>query len=93
MNFLIQILKHPTTIIASIALGIFLGQQFPALSLSLTPIADIYISLLKMIALPLMISAVIFSISRLLSDGEAPILMRRFLLMFILVLPLSLIHI
>lgn len=87
MTFLIQILKHPATIIASIALGILLGQQFPTLSLGLTPIADIYISLLKMVALPLMISAVIFSISRLLSDGEASILMRRFILMFILVLP------
>jgi len=87
MSFLIQILKHPATIVASIALGIFLGQQFPSFSLSLSPIADVYISLLKMIALPLMITAVIFSISRLMSDGEAPVLMRRFLLMFALVIP------
>jgi len=89
MSFLIQILKHPATIVASIALGIFLGQQFPSFSLSLSPIADVYISLLKMIALPLMITAVIFSISRLMSDGEAPVLMRRFLLMFALVIPFA----
>ena len=89
MSFLIQTLKHPATIVASIALGIFLGQQFPSFSLSLSPIADVYISLLKMIALPLMITAVIFSISRLMSDGEAPVLMRRFLLMFALVIPFA----
>lgn len=89
MSFLIQFLKHPVTIVASIALGIFLGQQFPSFSLSLSPIADVYISLLKMIALPLMITAVIFSISRLMSDGEAPVLMRRFLLMFALVIPFA----
>lgn len=91
MSYLVQILKHPAAIIASIVVGIFLGQQFPVLSLKLTPVAEIYISLLKMVALPLMISAVIFSISRLLSDGEAPVLMRRFLLTFILVIPSAII--
>ena len=50
MSYLVQILKHPATIIASIVVGIFLGQQFPVLSLKLTPVAEIYISLLKMIA-------------------------------------------
>ncbi len=89
MRVLIQMLQHPVTIVASIFLGVLFGQYFPDFSLSLTPIADVYISLLKMVALPLMISAVIFSVSRLLGDGDAPVLMRRFLLMFFLVMPFA----
>jgi len=89
VRVLIQMLQHPVTIVASIFLGVLFGQYFPDFSLSLTPIADVYISLLKMVALPLMISAVIFSVSRLLGDGDAPVLMRRFLLMFFLVMPFA----
>ncbi len=91
MRVLIQMLQHPVTIVASIFLGVLFGQYFPDFSLSLTPIADVYISLLKMVALPLMISAVIFSVSRLLGDGDAPVLMRRFLLMFFLVMPFAMV--
>lgn len=91
MRVLIQMLQHPVTIVASIFLGVLLGQYFPGFSLSLTPVADVYISLLKMVALPLMISAVIFSVSRLLGDGDAPVLMRRFLLMFVLVMPFAMV--
>ena len=87
MTMFIRFLKNPVTVVMSIILGIFIGQKFPQFSLSLAPIADVYVSLLQMIALPLMISAVIFSISRLLSDGQAPVLMKRFVVVFCLAIP------
>jgi Na+/H+-dicarboxylate symporter len=87
MTMFIRFLKNPVTVVMSIILGIFIGQKFPQFSLSLAPIADVYVSLLQMIALPLMISAVIFSISRLLSDGQAPVLMKRFVAVFCLAIP------
>ena len=87
MTMFIRFLKNPVTVVMSIILGIFIGQKFPQFSLGLAPIADVYVSLLQMIALPLMISAVIFSISRLLSDGQAPVLMKRFVAVFCLAIP------
>ena len=86
-----KLLTHPLTIVASIVVGIYLGLKFETAAMSLKPVSDIYVSLLKMVALPLMFSAIIFSISRLLSDGNANALISRFFGTFVVTLPVIII--
>ena len=89
MSTLILILKHPLAVIFAIISGLVFGQYFPQLSISLEFLSSVYINLLKVVTLPLMISAVIFSISRLFGDGNAKQLLARFLLVFSIFLPLT----
>ena len=80
---------NPWVIFSSLAIGFLLGIYAPALSLSMSFIGDIYVDLLKMIALPFMVSAVIFSLQRLFREGGSAELMKRvgvvFLVFFVAV--------
>lgn len=60
----------PWTIFACIALGFGLGTIDPGLAKNLDMVGIIYVDLLKMIILPFMFSAVIFSLQKLFRDGE-----------------------
>lgn len=62
---------NPMVVIASLVAGLACGAWFPATSLGLAAISDVYIDLLKMIALPFMGSAVIVSLHRLFKEGSA----------------------
>ena len=62
--------SNPWTILSSVILGALLGWAFPLLSKSLSVIGEVYIDLLKMIVLPFMFSAIIFSLQKLLRDGH-----------------------
>lgn len=79
MNFqkIYKFALNPWVILGCLGLGFALGALAPALSLKLAVIGDIYVDLLKMIVLPFMVSAVIFSLQRLFRDhGTASILGR-----------------
>lgn len=77
VNRLYALALNPWVVIGSLVLGFLMGAVAPALALQLGFIGDIYVDLMKMIILPFMISAVIFSLQRLLREGGAGRLMAR----------------
>jgi Na+/H+-dicarboxylate symporter len=73
---------NPWVVVASLAAGFALGMYMPAVGLKLGFVGDVYVDLLKMIALPFMVSAVIFSLQRLFREGGAGGLMARVAVVF-----------
>ena len=80
MHRLSSILKlslNPWVISASLALGLLFGVMAPEMAQHLGVVGNIYVDLLKMVVLPFMVSAVIFSMQRLLREGETGALLGR----------------
>lgn len=73
---------NPWVVIASLSAGFMLGMYMPAVGLKLGFVGEVYVDLLKMIALPFMVSAVIFSLQRLFREGGAGGLMARVAVVF-----------
>lgn len=73
---------NPWVVVASLAGGFVLGTYLPAIGIKLGFVGDVYVDLLKMIALPFMVSAVIFSLQRLFREGGAGGLMTRVVVVF-----------
>lgn len=73
---------NPWIVIGSLSGGVAFGMLAPAAAISLGLVGDIYIDLLKMVTLPFMISAVIFSLQRLFRDGGAGNLLGRIAVVF-----------
>ncbi len=86
MNKLYNLAINPWVILGSLLLGATLGLNFPAFSLQLAFVGDVYVDLLKMIVLPFMISAVIFSLQKMLRHGGAGQILMRTAIVFTLVL-------
>lgn len=63
-----RLLRSPLIALVSIGAGILCGLYFPQITRPLTPFAEVYLNLLKMIVLPLVVSSVIFSIRSLVRD-------------------------
>ena len=68
---------NPWVVVTTLACGFFTGLNLPELSLQLGFVGDLYVDLLKMIALPFMVSAVIFSLQRLFREGGSANLWAR----------------
>jgi Na+/H+-dicarboxylate symporter len=68
---------NPWVIIGSLAAGFAVGTIAPAEAIKLGFLGDIYVDLLKMITLPFMVSAVIFSLQRLFREGGTGKLLGR----------------
>ena len=69
---------NPWIVLSMLAAGFALGLYQPALARNLGIVGDVYVDLLKMIALPFMVSAVIFSLQRLFrADSPAAQRMER----------------
>jgi Na+/H+-dicarboxylate symporter len=75
---------NPWVVIGSLGLGFSLGALLPELSLSLAFVGNIYVDLLKMIVLPFMISAIIFSLQRLFREHGMASILGRLVLVFVL---------
>ncbi|WP_322022972.1 dicarboxylate/amino acid:cation symporter [Burkholderia sp. BCC1977] len=73
---------HPLTVFGSLALGIVAGVLWPAAAPKFDYVGQVYVGLLKMTALPFMTAAVIFSLQRLLRDGNASDLVMRVIAIF-----------
>ncbi len=69
--------------IISLGAGVAFGMLAPPLATTLSFVGDIYVDLLKMITLPFMVSAVIFSLQRLFRDGGTASLLGRVALVFL----------
>lgn len=77
-----QFILKPWLIIACLMIGFSLGLIQPAIGMALGVVGDIYVNLLKMIVLPFMVSAIIFSLHRLFHDGGASRIAGRVVLTF-----------
>ena len=74
---------NPWVILGSLVAGFCLGAMAPQFALRLGFIGDIYVDLMKMIVLPLMVSAVIFSLQRLFQEGGTANVLRRVVVVFV----------
>lgn len=77
-----QFILKPWVILACIVLGLMLGWVLPSVGLKLAIVADIYVDLLKMIVLPFMVSAIVFSLQKLFQEGGAVPIFGRVTLAF-----------
>ena len=75
---------NPWVTLLSLAAGVLIGWRLPAISLPLALVGDVYVDLLKMVVLPFMVSAIIFSLQRLFRQGGAGALVLRVLVVFAL---------
>jgi Na+/H+-dicarboxylate symporter len=80
---LYSIALNPWVILGSLALGFLVGSIAPEQSIKLGFLGDIYVDLLKMITLPFMVSAIIFSLQRLFREGGTAKLLGRLAVVFI----------
>lgn len=74
---------NPWTILTCLVAGSVFGLALPAAGKALGVIGAIYVDLLKMIVLPFMVSAVIFSLQRLFKEGGAGKVLSRVAWVFI----------
>jgi Na+/H+-dicarboxylate symporter len=80
---LYAIVLNPWIVLSSLILGGAFGLFVPAIALRLSTFGDVYVDLLKMTTLPFMISAVIFSLQRLLRVGGTGRLLARVAAVFL----------
>lgn len=80
---LYSIALNPWVIIGSLVLGFGFATVAPEEAVKLGFLGDIYVDLLKMITLPFMVSAVIFSLQRLFREGGTGQLLGRLAAVFI----------
>jgi Na+/H+-dicarboxylate symporter len=74
---------NPWVILGSLALGFLFGSVAPQQAIQLGFLGDVYVDLLKMITLPFMVSAIIFSLQRLFREGGTGKLLGRLAVVFL----------
>jgi Na+/H+-dicarboxylate symporter len=77
-----RLTDSPRVVLGSILAGVVVGHLAPGLAGDLGVIGDIYIDLLKMVVLPFMVAALIFSLRKLLADQQGSTILPRILLAF-----------
>lgn len=77
------IASQPSVVAGSLAGGVALGLLAPAVALDIGIFGDIYVDLLKMIILPFMVTAVIFSLRQLIYEGGATRMLGRVALILV----------
>ncbi|NEX64806.1 dicarboxylate/amino acid:cation symporter [Noviherbaspirillum galbum] len=73
---------HPLVVLACLLAGGVLGVAAPSFSKNLGIVGVVYVDLLKMIVLPFMLSAVIFSLQQLYRDGGAGRIIKKVVVVF-----------
>lgn len=79
-----RLARRPSVVLLSLVGGITFGLNFPDLARPLSMVGEVYVDLLRMIILPFMMSAIIFSLRKLMADGEARHIINRLLVVFAL---------
>ena len=75
-------LKRPGTALIAMAVGIALGIYNREAGLFLAPVGELYLSFLKMLVVPIMVTAVISSLGKLMASREAGRYLKRTVLTF-----------
>ena len=73
---------NPWVIISSVTLGVLIGWFAPNFSTDISVAGKVYISLLQMCILPIIITAIVSSLARLLASGEASGSLKRIFTIF-----------
>lgn len=84
-----NILLSPCVVFSGIVAGIIIGTTNEELSARVAPVGDIYLSLLQACILPIMITAIISSLGRLLTTGYAFSYIGRLVFVFVAGLTLA----
>ena len=79
-----KILKSPKIIILSIIVGILIGIKYKTLAKVLLPFGEIYISLLQMCVIPILITAIISSFGKLISNNQAKKYLKKLFMYFVI---------
>lgn len=77
-----KFLLSPVAILLGIAAGVAVGVWYKPGVYVLKPIGEIYLSLLQMCVIPVMVSAVVLSIGKLIRDGNANAYMKKIVASF-----------
>ncbi|MBW4467416.1 MAG: dicarboxylate/amino acid:cation symporter [Pegethrix bostrychoides GSE-TBD4-15B] len=75
-------LRSPWCLVASVALGIYLGTQHPIVATTMAPIGTLYLGLLKMCVLPILLTSITSSVGRLMMSHDAKQSIQRILIVF-----------
>lgn len=78
----LAMLRSPWLILGSVIASLVFGWASPEWALSLQPLGDIYLSMLKMVVLPFLLSAIIGSIAKLMQSDAARQYMGRIALVY-----------
>ncbi|MFW5993162.1 MAG: dicarboxylate/amino acid:cation symporter [Desulfohalobiaceae bacterium] len=78
----LQWLLSPWTILVCLAVGVLLGIYLPQAATRLAPIGDLYLRLLQMCVLPIMVTAIISSVTKLLASKMSGSVLLRIILVF-----------
>jgi proton glutamate symport protein len=84
-----NLLLNPWVVVVSMILGMFIGAYHKRFAVGLAPFGNMYVSLLKMCVLPILISAVAYSLGGLLRAHAAKTYLKRLLVVFSLTLFLT----
>lgn len=82
-------LKHPLTLLLSIALGVAFGLYCKDAAIALGAIGDAYLSFFQMTVIPILITAIVSSLGKLMKDKGAQRYIVRIIFVFLLALTLS----
>ena len=77
-----QFILKPWVILVCLVIGFTLGWAYPSLGLQLAVVGEVYVDLLKMIVLPFMVSAIVFSVQKLFQEGGTGSIAGRVILAF-----------
>ena len=77
-------LLSPWAIFSGIILGCIIGLKFKGLAYNLAPFGEIFLSLLQMCVIPILVTAVISSLARLIKTGMTGRYIRRLIIIFAL---------
>ena len=77
-----NLLLNPWVVIVSMILGMYIGAGYKRLAVNLAPFGNMYVSLLKMCVLPILVSAVSYSLGGLLRSHRAQKYLKRMLIVF-----------
>jgi proton glutamate symport protein len=77
-----DLLLNPWLVIASMILGMYIGAYHRKLAVTLAPFGHMYVSLLKMCVLPILLSAVAYSLGGLLKSHKTKKYLKRMLVVF-----------
>jgi Na+/H+-dicarboxylate symporter len=86
---LLKLINHPLFVFIAIAIGATLGLLLPEFSLKLAFVGDVYIDFVKMIALPFMVSAILFSLQVMMRESKSEGFIVRLIVVFVAMTVLS----
>lgn len=77
-------LKRPSIALVAMVIGAIIGIYYKELSQLIAPFGELYLSFLKMLVIPIMVTAVITSMGKLLASREAAHYLKRMLVTFLM---------